>query len=76
MFGLLLVKFKNKCISFIYSIEIIILFLIFGLASVIIVISVNKIKDDITCEDLDILKDADELYTKSKDLLCSENCIC
>lgn len=32
--------------------------------------------DDITCENLDILEDADKLSKDSKALLCSENCTC
>eukprot|EP00828_Plagiopyla_frontata_P048944 TRINITY_DN9565_c0_g1_i2.p3 TRINITY_DN9565_c0_g1~~TRINITY_DN9565_c0_g1_i2.p3 ORF type:complete len:187 (-),score=35.99 TRINITY_DN9565_c0_g1_i2:91-651(-) len=36
----------------------------------------RQVKDKITCEDLDILKDAADLHQKSKSLLCSDDCFC
>ena len=37
-----------------------ILFLLFFIISIVIIASIGKVKNNITCDDLDILRDADE----------------
>ena len=53
--GILLIWSKSKCISLLYSIQLIVLFLIFTGVAIGIYIGFEKVNDKISCDNLSIL---------------------
>jgi len=76
LLGILLVWKKNKCISVLHVIQLIILLIIFGIIAIGIGAGLKRFDDEITCQKLDFLEDADKAYKKGDGLLCSGNCVC
>eukprot|EP00828_Plagiopyla_frontata_P006076 TRINITY_DN1259_c0_g1_i4.p1 TRINITY_DN1259_c0_g1~~TRINITY_DN1259_c0_g1_i4.p1 ORF type:complete len:291 (+),score=29.80 TRINITY_DN1259_c0_g1_i4:83-955(+) len=74
--GILLVWSKNKCISFLYSVQIILMFFIFVGLTIAMYVGFEKVNDEITCKNLHILEDADKLFMDGSKLLCSNYCRC